>query len=204
MVPTPCSYSRRICSNNSALALLFTRTRPCQPQWLDQGTRPSSGVGQIRASKWAKSEYRNHLIALIAVVLLHPPLAAADEAIAGAEHWVQSISALDGKPLKLYVWEKRLKATDPSAFAKSGKVVLLAHGAGTPGRIAFDLHTPERSAVTYSLMDYLAGQGFDVFTVDYQNYGRSDHHPCGLCVTTQVAANDLNAVIDYISKLRGV
>src|SRR6184192_2722019 len=61
MVPTPCSYSRRICSNNSTLALLFTRTRPFQPQWLDQGTRPSSGVGQIRASKWAKSEYRNHL-----------------------------------------------------------------------------------------------------------------------------------------------
>ena len=72
------------------------------------------------------------LIALIAVVLLHPPLATADETIAGAEHWVQGISGLDGKPLKLYVREKRLKATDPSAFAKSGKVVLLAHGAGTP------------------------------------------------------------------------
>jgi len=144
------------------------------------------------------------LIALIAVVLLHPTLAAADEAIAGAEHWVQSISGLDGKPLKLYVWEKRLKATDPSAFAKSGKVVLLAHGAGTPGRIAFDLQIPEKSAVTYSLMDHLAGQGFDVFAIDYQNYGRSEQHPCGLCVTTQVAANDVNAAIDYIRKLRGV
>ena len=106
------------------------------------------------------------LIALIAVVLLlHPTLTAADESITGAEHWVQSVSSADGKPLKLYVWEKRLKAGDPSAFARSGK-----------------------SAVTYSLMDYLAAQGFDVFIVDYQNYGRSDHHPCGLCVTTQVAA----------------
>ncbi len=131
------------------------------------------------------------LIALIAVVLLHPPLAAADEAIAGAEHWVQGISGLDGKPLKLYVWEKRLKAADPSAFTESGKVVLLAHGAGTPGRIAFDLQIPEKSAVTYSLMDHLAGQGFDVFAIDYQNYGRSEQHPCGLCVTTQVAANDV-------------
>jgi pimeloyl-ACP methyl ester carboxylesterase len=145
------------------------------------------------------------LIALIAVVLLlHPTLTAADESITGAEHWVQSVSSADGKPLKLYVWEKRLKAADPSAFAKSGKVVLLAHGAGTPGRIAFDLQVPEKSAVTYSLMDYLASQGFDVFAVDYQNYARSDHHPCGLCVTTQVAANDVNATIDYISKLRGV
>ena len=62
------------------------------------------------------------LIALIAaVLLLHPTLTAADESIAGAEHWVQSVSGVDGKPIKLYVWEKRLKAGDPSAFARSGK-----------------------------------------------------------------------------------
>lgn len=128
----------------------------------------------------------------------------ADESIAGAEHWVQSTSGLDGKPLKLYVWEKRLTSVDPSAFAKSRKVVLLAHGAGTPGRIAFDLQVAEKSGATYSLMDYLATQGFDVFAVDYQNYGRSDHNSCGLCVTTQVAANDVNATIDYIRMLRGV
>jgi pimeloyl-ACP methyl ester carboxylesterase len=145
------------------------------------------------------------VIAVVAaVLLLHPILRAADESIAGAEHWVQSVSGADGKPLKLYVWEKRLKTTDPSAYGKSGKVVLLAHGASVPGRIVFDLQVPDKSAVTYSLMDYLAGKGFDVFAVDYQNYGRSDHHACGLCVTTQVAANDVNAAIDYISKLRSV
>jgi len=128
------------------------------------------------------------LIALITILLLlSPTLATADESIVGTEHWVQSVSGADGKPLKLYVWEKRLKAADPSAFAKSGKIVLLAHGAGTPGRIVFDLQVPENLAVTYSLMDHLAGQGFDVFAIDYQNYGRSDQHPCGLCVTTQVA-----------------
>jgi pimeloyl-ACP methyl ester carboxylesterase len=126
------------------------------------------------------------------------------ESITGTEYWVNSVSGLDGKPLKLYVWEKRPTAVDPTTFAKSRKVVLLAHGAGTPGRIAFDLQVPEKSAVTYSLMDYLAAQGFDVFAVDYQNYGRSDHHSCGLCVTTKVAANDVNATIDYIRKLRGV
>src|SRR5262245_26095039 len=65
-------------------------------------------------------------IGLIAVaLLLHPTSAVAAEPIAGAEHWIQSVSGADGKPLKLYVWEKRLKATDSSAFAKSGKVVLL-------------------------------------------------------------------------------
>jgi len=53
------------------------------------------------------------VIALIALVtvfgLLSPTLATADESIVGAEHWVQSVSGADGKPLKLYVWEKRLK-----------------------------------------------------------------------------------------------
>jgi len=144
--------------------------------------------------------------ALFAVTLLSAcaAIGPAPVSLQGVEHRVQSVSAHDGKPLKLYVWEKRLKAADPSAFAKSGKVVLLAHGAGTPGRITFDLQVPEQSALTYSLMDHLAGQGFDVFAVDYQNYGRSDQHPCGLCVTTQVAANDVNATIDYIRKLRGV
>jgi pimeloyl-ACP methyl ester carboxylesterase len=145
-------------------------------------------------------------IAAFAVTLLSACAATSPASVSpqGAEHWVQSVSAHDGKPLKLHVWEKRPKAADPSSFAKSSKVVLLAHGAGTPGRIAFDLQVPEKSAVTYSLMDHLAGQGFDVFAVDYQNYGRSDRHPCGLCVTTQVAANDVNATVDYIRKLRGV
>ena len=145
-------------------------------------------------------------IAAFAVTLLSACAATSPASVSpqGAEHWVQSVSAHDGKPLKLHVWEKRPKAADPSSFARSSKVVLLAHGAGTPGRIAFDLQVPGKSAVTYSLMDHLAGQGFDVFAVDYQNYGRSDRHPCGLCVTTQVAANDVNATVDYIRKLRGV
>ena len=43
-----------------------------------------------------------------------------------------------------------------------------------------------------------------MFTVDYQNYGRSDKHPCGLCVTTQAAATDVGAVVDHVRNLRGV
>lgn len=128
----------------------------------------------------------------------------APDSIVGTEHWVQSASGADGKALKVNVLEKRSKAIDPSAFTKSRKVVLLAHGAGVPGSVMFDLQVPDASATTYSLMDYLAGQGFDVFSVDFQNYGRSDKHPCGLCVTTAVAANDVKAAIDYIRKLRGV
>jgi hypothetical protein len=33
----------------------------------------------------------------------------AQDTIAGIEHWVPSVSAADGKPLNLFVWEKRQK-----------------------------------------------------------------------------------------------
>ena len=125
-------------------------------------------------------------------------------AITTAEHWVQGVSAADGKPVKLYVREKYAASVDPGAAARKGKVVVLAHGAGTPGSVAFDLQVPGAKGRTYSMMDDLAGRGYDVFTMDYQNYGRSDKHSCGLCVTTQAAANDLDAVVDHVRKLRGV
>ena len=58
------------------------------------------------------------LIALIAaVLLLHPTLTAADESIAGAEHWVQSVSGADGKPIKLYVWAVETMGHAPSSPA---------------------------------------------------------------------------------------
>lgn len=139
-----------------------------------------------------------------ACLLLHPPALASEESPPGSEHWVESRSALDGKPLKLYLWEKRPRGSDPTAFATSGKVALLAHGAGTPGRVAFDLQVAGAPGPGYSLMDYLVDRGFDVFALDYQNYGRSEGHACGLCVTTQVAADDVNAAVDHIRKLRGV
>lgn len=141
---------------------------------------------------------------LAGLTFLYTPMADAEEKILGEDHWVTSVSAADGKPLKIYVWEKRRKDVDVKTFATTGRVVLLAHGATIPSRTAFDLQVPDKSELTYSLMDYLAERGLDVFAVEYQNYGRSAQHECGLCVTSQVAANDINAAVDYIRDLRGV
>lgn len=146
------------------------------------------------------------IAALFAVTLLSAcaSISPAPVSLQGSEHWVPSVSAHDGKPLMLYVWEKRRADLKLESLAANGKVVVLAHGATTPGRVGFDLQVEGVAGPTHSLMDYLAARGYDVFALDYQNYGRSQGHPCGHCVTTQVAANDMNAVVDYVRSQRGV
>lgn len=116
-------------------------------------------------------------------------LAAPDaDAVTAAAHWVERGS------IRLHVWEK---------FAGTGEgkpVVVLAHGSATAGRESFDLAVPGRS--DYSLMDHLARNGFDTFALDVRGFGRSTR-PEGH-VTTEAAAEDLNAAVDYVRSERGV
>jgi len=122
----------------------------------------------------------------------------------GVEHWLTGKSAHDGAPLRLYLWEKRLNR-EPAEFSRSGKIVLLAHGSRRSGRVAFDLPVAtEPGEFTYSFMDALANAGYDVFSLDAQCYGRSDHHPSGLAVRTEVVAGDIATAVEHICALRNV
>jgi pimeloyl-ACP methyl ester carboxylesterase len=113
---------------------------------------------------------------------------AAGEGIAGREHWVGN------GPVRLRVWEK-------SAGGGEGKrVVVLAHGSSSAGEESFDLQVPGRPS--YSLMDFLAREGFDVFAPDIRGFGRSTRPEAG--VTTEQAADDLGAVVEHVRTLRGV
>ena len=124
--------------------------------------------------------------AVIYLLFAFAPLAAQE--VSGAEHWVEH----DG--IRLYVWEKYVGSP-------SGKpVVVLAHGSATAGRESFDLRVPGKPS--YSLMDFLAREGFDVFALDTRGFGRSTHPDKHM--TTMEASQDLNAVVDYVLKLRGV
>jgi len=119
-------------------------------------------------------------------ILASVSLLAAQE-VSGVEHRVEHAG------LKLYVWEKSLGSP-------AGKpVVVLAHGSTTAGRESFDLQVPGKPS--YSLIDVLAREGFDVFALDTRGFGRSTR-PEGH-MTTQEASEDLNAVVDAILKLRG-
>ena len=125
---------------------------------------------------------------LFACMVLSAVASAAADEVVGVEHWVANSS------MRLFVWEKYLGSSEGK------KVVVLAHGSATAGKESFDLQIP--GMPSYSLMDVLARQGFDVFALDTRGFGRSTH-PEGL-MTTLEASSDLGAVVDYILKLRGV
>lgn len=111
-----------------------------------------------------------------------------DLPVQGTQHWVLQ------DEVRLFLWEKY------QGSPQGKPVLVLAHGSATAGRETFDLKVPGRPE--YSLMDFLARQGFDVFAPDMRGFGSSTK-PEGH-ITTEQAATDLNAVIDFILKLRGV
>jgi pimeloyl-ACP methyl ester carboxylesterase len=101
--------------------------------------------------------------------------------------------------------EKYRADLDPVALAAGGRIVLLAHGSAFSGPPGFDVQVPgvplERS---YSVMDQLALRGYDVWTLAVQGFGPSDRHECGLCVTTEAAAGDVEAAIRFVLAARRV
>lgn len=108
--------------------------------------------------------------------------------VQGTQHWVLQ------DEVRLFLWEKY------QGSPQGKPVLVLAHGSATAGRETFDLKVPGHPE--YSLMDFLARQGFDVFAPDMRGFGSSTK-PEGH-ITTEQAAADFKAVVDFICKLRGV
>src|SRR3990172_9807910 len=69
--------------------------------------------------------------------------------------------------IKLFVGEK--KASLRNGQSPTG-AALLVHGATYGGSTVYDVQAPGKD---YSLMDYLAARGMDVFTFDVRGYGPS-------------------------------
>jgi pimeloyl-ACP methyl ester carboxylesterase len=111
--------------------------------------------------------------------------------ISGKEHY----ALRDG--LRIYLWEK-YKTGSEDSFARCGKIALLVHGGTWSGRPDFDLQIRD-----YSLMDLLAANGYDVWAIDIHGYGHSDKTDRDWS-GVQSAAADIDAAVEYITKLRGV
>ena len=158
------------------------------------------------------------------------PSAAEDsQTILTVDHYVSHVSkvpAIAGDRTVLYVRERVKPATVLRGAPDAARVVLFVHGAGTPAEVAFDVPYGD-----YSWMAFLAAAGFDVFSVDMTGYGRSTRPApmndfCNLSAAQQTALipgkpackpshdrqmttiasdwDDIDAAVDYVSKLRGV
>ena len=172
-------------------------------------------------------------VAAIAVLLNVTAPSASDDGqrLLTIDHYVRvasAVPAIAGQPAQIYVRERVSAGVALRGSVAADRVVLFVHGAGTPAEVAFD-----PSIGDHSWMAYLAGAGFDVFSMDTTGYGRSTrpapmNDPCNLSAAQQaqfipslIAApckptypgqlttiasdwHDIDAVVDRIRALRHV
>jgi len=100
--------------------------------------------------------------------------------------------------VKLYMFRKR--ATAPKPGEKPLPVLFLIHGSSNSSRSSFDLATPGKGE--YSVMNVFAGLGFDVWTMDHENYGHSSQTQSNSDIAS--GAQDIKAGVDVITKETGV
>jgi alpha-beta hydrolase superfamily lysophospholipase len=118
------------------------------------------------------------------------PVATAD-AIWSADYWAQK------GEVKLNLWRKRVGA--PKAGEKPRPIVFLVHGSSNSTRSSYDLQVPGQG--DYSLMNVLAGYGYDVWTMDHDGYGRSGSSGNNSDIASGV--EDLRAAIPVVVKQTG-
>ena len=155
----------------------------------------------------------------------------ADHGVLSLDHYVPVVSkapSMAGQTAQIYVRERVLPDTALRGNDLEGKVVLFIHGAGTPAEVAFDV--PHEG---FSWMAYLAGAGYDTFSMDTTGYGRSTRphvmndicnlstqsqqdfipgllsEPCEpsypfAATTIESDWHDINAVVDHLRAMRGV
>jgi len=100
--------------------------------------------------------------------------------------------------VRLFVYRKRLGQPVPGE--EPHPVVFLVHGSSFSSPSAFDLTVPGHD--DYSLMDRLASQGYDVWTMDNEGYGRSDRR-ADSNADISCGADDLRAAVDVIAAETG-
>jgi pimeloyl-ACP methyl ester carboxylesterase len=108
-----------------------------------------------------------------------------------SEYWAQK------GDVKLYMFRKRRSA--PKAGERPLPVLFLSHGSSMSGRPTFDLTVPGRGE--YSLMNTFAGYGFDVWTMDFEGYGRSTRTEGNSNIAEGV--KDLKTATDLVMKETG-
>jgi pimeloyl-ACP methyl ester carboxylesterase len=146
------------------------------------------------------SEHRLSRAAVLAgAALLAPAAALAQETLPAPTPniWSKDYTAVKGA-VQLAVYRKRLGA--PTPREKKRPILLLAHGSSVAAQATYDLTVP--GAGEYSVMNVFALLGYDVWAVDFENYGRSSRTDGTSNISS--GADDLKATADVIARETGV
>ena len=99
--------------------------------------------------------------------------------------------------VKLAMYRKRFGAPAPGETPRP--VLFLVHGSSNSAQSSFDLHVPGHG--DYSLMNAFVRAGYDVWTMDHENYGRSSQTEGNSDIASGVA--DLQAGTDLVLEQTG-
>jgi alpha-beta hydrolase superfamily lysophospholipase len=108
-----------------------------------------------------------------------------------AEYWAKK------GDVSLYMFRKRAGAPKPGQPPLP--VLFLVHGSSVSSRPSFDLTVPGHGE--YSVMNTFAESGFDVWTMDHENYGRSSRTDSNSDIASGV--EDLKAGIELVARETG-
>ncbi|HXZ45720.1 MAG TPA: alpha/beta hydrolase [Pseudolabrys sp.] len=123
--------------------------------------------------------------------LVTPAEASSEADIWSAEYWARK------GDVKLNLWRKRVGAPRPGEAALP--VVFLVHGSSNSSRSSYDLTVPGKGE--YSLMNVLAKDGYDVWTMDHDGYGRSGSSGNSSDIASSV--DDLKAAVPVVVQETG-
>jgi alpha-beta hydrolase superfamily lysophospholipase len=120
------------------------------------------------------------------------PAAAGEAEIWSQEYWANKNGT------KLNLWRKRLGA--PKAGEKPLPILFLVHGSSNSTRSSYDLIMPPGKG-EYSMMNVMAREGYDVWTMDHDGYGYSGSSGNNSDIASGV--EDLKAAMPVIQKETG-
>jgi pimeloyl-ACP methyl ester carboxylesterase len=121
-----------------------------------------------------------------------PPKKAAPQKVNAQEFWTQKA----GKDGNVKLWVYRKFTGSPT---QKKPVLFLVHGSSYSGQTMFDLHVPGHE--DYSVMEFFARLGYDVWTMDHEGYGHSDRTSGYSTIADGVV--DLKAAMDVVTKTTG-
>jgi len=113
----------------------------------------------------------------------------------GGEIWSSEYWAKKGD-IPLWMFRKRVGA--PKAGEPSRPVLFFVHGSSVTSRV-FDLNVPGKGE--YSVMNEFARYGFDCWTMDHENYGKSGRTSGNADIKS--GFEDLKAAVEVVTRETG-